>query len=118
MTVRSHMLDEALSIGRKELACLSDGDVFEAEKLAKDRERILDDAIGDLSRENLQALADKLVEMKYLHDEITGKARELHSSLKKDLSSIKKQNKRISGYSYGSGNVPILAKERFISKKS
>lgn len=118
MTARSHMLDEALSIGRRELACLSDGDVFEAEKLSKDRERILDEAIGDLSRENLQVLADKLVAMKDLHDEITGKARELHSSLKNDLSSMKRQNKRIAGYSYGSGNMPRLAKERFVSKKS
>jgi len=117
MSVRSQMLDEALSIGRRELGFLSEGDVFEAERLSKDRERILDEAIGDLDRDNLRQLADKLVEMKSLHDEITGEARKLHSSLKHDLANIKKQNKRIAGYSFGSGNVSRLAKERFVSKK-
>jgi len=117
MSARSQMLDQALSIGRRELGFLSDGDVFEAEKLSKDRERILDEAIGDLDRANLEQLADKLVEMKSLHDEITGEARKLHSSLKHDLANMKQQNKRIAGYSFGSGNVPRLAKERFISKK-
>ena len=118
MTARSQMLDEALSIGRKELGYLAEGDVFEAEKLSKDRERILDEAIGDLDRANLEKLADQLVEMKSLHDEITGEARKLHTSLKGDLASMKKQNRRIAGYSFGSGNMPRLARERFISKKS
>jgi len=118
MDARSHMLDQALSLGRRELSCLSEGDVFEAEKLSKDRERILDEAIGDLSKENLETLADKLVEMKTLHDEITGEAKKLHQSLKHDLAGIKKQNRRMAGYSYGAGNMSRLAKERFVSKKS
>lgn len=118
MTTRSRMIDEAMSIGRRELGCLAEGDVFEAEKLSKDRERILDEAIGDLDRENLEILADKLVEMKSLHDEITGEARKLHSTLKQDLAGMKQQNRRIAGYSFGSGNMPRLARERFISKKS
>ncbi|MBI9081513.1 MAG: hypothetical protein JEY79_17445 [Pseudodesulfovibrio sp.] len=118
MTTRRQMIDEALSLGRKELGCLTDGDVFKAEKLSRDRERILDEAIGDLDRDNLEKLADKLVEMKSLHAEITGEARKLHSSLKHDLSNMKKQNRRIAGYSYGSGNMPRLARERFVSTKS
>jgi len=117
MAARSQMLDQALSIGRKELGFLAEGDVFEAEKLSKDRERILDEAMADLDRGNLEILADKLVEMKSLHDEITDEARKLHSSLKKDLAGIKQQNKRIAGYSFGAGNHSRLAKERFISKK-
>ncbi len=118
MAARRQMLEEALSIGRRELGFLTAGDVFEAERLSKDRERILDQAIEGLDRNNLEILADKLVEMKSLHDEITGEARKLHSSLKSDLANIKKQNKRIAGYSFGAGNMPRLAKERFISKKS
>lgn len=117
MTTRSQMIDEAMSIGRRELGCLADGDVFEAEKLSKDRERILDEAIAGLDNEHLEILADKLVEMKSLHDEITGQARKLHSSLKHDLANMKQQNRRIAGYSFGSGNMPRLARERFISKK-
>ena len=118
MATRSRMLDEALSIGRRELSCLVEGDVFGAEKLAQDRERLIDEAIGGLSKSNLQRLGDKLVEMKSLHDEITDKVRELHGSLKQDLASMRKQNKRIAGYSFGSGNMPRLARERFLSKKS
>lgn len=117
MAARGRMLDEALSIGRKELGFLTSGDVFEAEKLSKDRERLLDEAIADLDRGNLEKLADKLVEMKSLHDEITDEARKLHASLKKDLAGMKLQNKRISGYSFGSGNHAHLAKERFLKKK-
>ena len=118
MATRSRMLDEALDIGRRELTCLAEGDVFGAEKLSRDRDRILDEALGGLSHGNLQKLADKLVEMKDLQDEITGKARELHASLKRDLTSMKRQNKRISGYSFGSGNMPRLATRRFVNKKS
>lgn len=117
MTARRQMIDEALSIGRKELGCLTQGDVFEAEKLSKDRERILDEAIGDLDPKNLNELADKLVEMKSLHDEISGEAKRLHATLKNDLVSMKRQNRRIAGYSFGAGNMPRLARERFISKK-
>lgn len=117
MAARRQMLDEALSIGRRELGFLAAGDVFEAEKLSKDRERIIDEAIADLDSTNLKQLADKLVEVKSLHDEITVEARRLHSTLKSDLVGIKQQNKRIAGYSFGSGNHSRLAKERFISKK-
>lgn len=117
MAARSEMLDQALSIGRRELGCLTEGDVFEAEKLARDRERIIDEAIADLDGILLEKLADKLVEVKNLHDEITDEARKLHSSLKHDLANIKKQNNRISGYSYGAGNMPSMNRERFIHKK-
>lgn len=117
MAARRQMIDEAISIGRRELDFLAAGDVFEAEKLSKDRERIIDEAIAGLDRGNLEKLADKLVEVKSLHDEITGEARRLHATLKKDLVGMKRQNKRIAGYSFGSGNHSRLAKERFISKK-
>ena len=117
MSARRRMMDEALSIGRRELGCLTEGDVFEAERLSKDRERILDEAIGDLDRERLEELADKLVEMKSLHDEISSEAKRLHGTLRQDLVSIKQQNRRISGYSFGAGNLPRLAKQRFIHKK-
>lgn len=112
------MLDEAMDIGRRELTCLSEGDVFGAQKLSSERERILDDALDGLSTGNLRALADKLVEMKGLQDEISGKARELHATLKRDLTNLKRQTRRISGYSFGSGNMPRLATRRFINKKS
>ena len=117
MSARREMIDQALSLGRRELGCLAEGDVYEAEKLSKDRERILDEAIGDLDRENLKELADKLVEMKSLHDEISDEAKRLRTSLRENLVSMKKQNRRIAGYSFGAGNMPRLAKERFIHKK-
>ena len=118
MAARREMLDQALSIGRRELGFLADGDVFEAEKLAKDRERILDEAINDLDRAHLEQLSDKLVEMRSLQNDITDEAPKLHSSLKQDLLSMRKQNKRIAGYSFGAGNMPRLARQRFINKKS
>ncbi len=117
MATRSRMLDEALDIGRRELACLGEGDVFGAEQLSRDRDRILDEALAGLSSGSLKQLADKLVAMKDLHDEITGKARELHATLKRDLTDMKRQNKRLSGYSFGAGNMPRLATRRFINKK-
>jgi hypothetical protein len=117
MARRSQMLDEAITLGRKELDSLVAGDVFEAEKLARSREQLLDEAVRGLSGDNLKLLADKLVEMKSLHDEITGEARRLKQSLKQDLTSMKRQNRRISGYSFGAGNMPRLAKERFLNKK-
>lgn len=117
MATRSRMLDEAITIGRRELDSLVAGDVFEAEKLAHSREQLMNDAVRDLSGDNLTQLADKLVEMKSLHDRITGEAKKLKQSLKQDLTSMKRQNRRLSGYSFGAGNMPRLAKERFINKK-
>jgi Ni,Fe-hydrogenase I large subunit len=117
MARRSRMLDEALAIGRQELDLLVAGDVFEAEKMARSREQLLSDAMSGLSGDNLKRLADRLVEMKTLHDRITGEAKKLKQALKQDLSSMKRQNRRISGYSFGAGNMPRLAKERFINKK-
>jgi len=117
MTARRRMLDEALTIGRRELGCLADGDVYEAERLSKDRERILDEAIGGLDREHLSELADKLVEVKSLHDEISEEARRLRTTLRNDLVSLKQQNRRISGYSMGAGNLPSRARQRFVHKK-
>ncbi|MEZ7195919.1 hypothetical protein [Pseudodesulfovibrio karagichevae] len=117
MARRIRMLDEAISIGLRELEFLVAGDVYAAERLAHSREQLLDEAMLGLSGDNLKLLADKLVEMKSLHDEITGEARKLRQSLKQDLTSMKRQNKRIAGYSYGAGNLPRLAKERFINKK-
>ena len=111
------MLDEAITIGRRELDFLMAGDVYEAERLAHSREQLLDEAVNGLSGDNLKVLADKLVEMKSLHDRITGEAKKLKQSLKQDLTSMKRQNQRISGYSFGAGNMPRLAKERFINKK-
>jgi len=58
------------------------------------------------------------VEMRSLQNDITDEARKLHSSLKQDLLSMRKQNKRIAGYSFGAGNMPRLARQRFINKKS
>jgi len=117
MARRSSMLDEAITIGRKELDFLVAGDVFEAERMAHSREQLLDQAMSGLSGDNLKLLADKLVEMKSLHDEITGEAKKLKQSLKRDLTNMKTQNRRIAGYSYGAGNMPRLAKERFLNKK-
>lgn len=116
MAERRQLLNEALNIGRRELGSLIDGDVFEADRLAQDRERLLDQAIADLGRDDLQSLADELVEMKNLHAEITSQARKLHASLKHDLLNMRKQNRRFSGYSRGAGNMPSLARDRFISK--
>ena len=118
MSARSRMLDEALDIGRRELACLSEGDVAEAQKLFMDRDRILNDALRGLSDGNRRELADKLVEMSKLQNELSGRAKELHANLRQDLTKLKRETKRISGYSFGSGNMPRLATRRFVNKKS
>ncbi|WP_319585178.1 hypothetical protein [uncultured Pseudodesulfovibrio sp.] len=117
MARRSRILDQAIDIGRRELDFLVAGDVYEAERLAQSREQLLEEAVNGLSGDNLKQLADKLVEMKSLHDQITGEARRLKQSLKQNLTSMKRQNKRISGYSFGAGNMPRLARERFLNKK-
>lgn len=117
MATRSRMLDEVLEIGRRELDYLAGGDVFEAEKLSRDRDRILDEALRGLSGGNLRKLADKIVAVKDLQDKLTTKARELHTTLRQDLTSLKRQNKRMAGYSFGSGNMPRLATQRFVNKK-
>ena len=111
------MLLEALEIGRKELAVLKVGDVSEAERLAHQRESRLASAVAGLERDSLQSLADELVELKQLQVVIVGEARELRERIRVNLIDMRKQTKRISGYSRGAGNTGRYAVERFVNKK-
>ncbi len=118
MTERRQLLDEALSMGRAELKHLVAGEVMEAEKLAMARSRKAEQAIHGIDKTALQELADQLVELGSLQEELTNEATKLKETVKQELINLKKQTRRFAGYKVGAGYVrPGLKRPRFISKK-
>jgi len=111
------MLDEALAVGKEELRQLMRGKVDEAQRLAFTRGGILERAVAGVPEETLDSVGDKLIALKELHDKIVDEAKSLQLHVRKDLTNLKKQTKRLAGYSIGSGNVPLKAKQRFVDKR-
>ncbi|MDD4952520.1 MAG: hypothetical protein PHV85_08230 [Desulfovibrionaceae bacterium] len=109
-------LDQAIEIGHKELDSLEAGDVEQAERLARSRGGLTEKAFEIREGVSVEALLDKLTELRSLQGEITGEARRLHASLKADLLKIKREGRRHSAY-YGAGAAGHLAQSRFVSKK-
>lgn len=91
-------LEQALTTGERELHCLLAGDIDEAEKLAKDRGRLLELAWAEADPESVGLLRDKLLKLKNLQGQLTVEARRLHAELKSDLQRAKQENQRLSGY--------------------
>ncbi len=105
-------LDEALDLGRMELAMLTEGNVEQAEALATDRGRLLDMAWRGRGRISEDMFMDKMEKMQALHALVNVEARRLHKMLKEDLLRTRKQGQGLSGYR---GTLPSAAQEaRFI----
>lgn len=118
MTERRQLLDEALSMGRAELQHLVAGEVMEAEKLAMARSRKAQQAVHGIDQTTLDELADQLMELGSLQEELTSEARKLQETVKQELINLKKQSRRFSGYKIGAGFTRHgFNRSRFISKK-
>lgn len=98
MSDKLEYLEAALAAGERELHCLLAGEIEEAEKLAKDRGRLLDLAWHTADPESIGQLRDKLHKLKNLQGQLTVEARRLHAELKSDLQRAKQENHRLSGY--------------------
>ncbi|WP_147821158.1 hypothetical protein [Salidesulfovibrio onnuriiensis] len=118
MTERRQLLDEALCMGRAELQHLVAGEVQEAEKLAMARSRKAQQAIHGIDKVTLQELADQLIALGSLQEELTSEAKKLQDTVKQELMNLRKQSRRFSAYKVGAGYVKHgFNRSRFLSKK-
>lgn len=92
------LLDEALSLGERELGALAAGDVDAADLTAAERERLLYQAWEQRAPETLDALRDRLVRLQCLQGKLTEEARRLHTQLRSQLQDNKREVRRLRGY--------------------
>mgnify|MGYP001031799268 CR=1 FL=1 len=92
------LLDEALSLGERELGALAAGDVDAADLTAAERERLLHQAWEQRAPETLDALRDRLVRLQCLQGKLTEEARRLHTQLRSQLQDNKREVRRLRGY--------------------
>lgn len=105
-------------MGRAELRHLEAGEVMEAEKLAMARSIKAEQAMHGADKPTLQELADQLMELGKLQEELTDEARKLRETVKQELINLRRQSKRFAGYRAGAGFIrPGLRTPRFVSKK-
>lgn len=109
------LLDEAYDIGRREYDCLVEGDVDQAEGLAKERGRLIQEALDRRSGEPLDLFVEKLKRLSSLQGALTEEAKRLHASIKADLLRLRQENRRITGYQGATRFTPQAS--RFLNKR-
>lgn len=115
MSGADRLLDEAYDIGRREYDCLVEGDVDQAEGLAKERGRLIQEALDRRSGEPLDQFVEKLKKLSTLQGALADEARRLHASIKADLLKLKQENRRITGYQSATRFTPQAS--RFLDKR-
>ncbi|QLA16968.1 hypothetical protein [Desulfolutivibrio sulfoxidireducens] len=116
MSKSMNFIDMALEVGERELASLLAGDIEEAERLAFDRGKLMEEAWRMRESDKASQLHDKLMRLQSLQGQLSSEAKRLHETLKKDLKHAKKENERLSGYRSSGGKPPPVS--RFLDKVS
>lgn len=116
------LLDQAIEMGREELAHLAAGDVDKAEELAFGRDSVLNVALSEQNLEkpaalSLDVLLSKLTELKDLQALIIDEASRLKQSVGAEIRRSGQEQKRHAGYGSAVRPVPRI-KSRFISYQS
>lgn len=116
------LLDQAIELGRQELAHLAAGDLDKAEAVASGREGVIDKALADKglaeSRdENLDGLLARLNELKELQARIIDEASRLKREVGDELRRAGQEQKRHAGYGRAARPTPRI-QSRFISQNS
>jgi hypothetical protein len=116
------LLDEAIVMGRQELAHLAAGDVDKAEALAFGRDGVLAEALSDAAlaapaEDSLDTLVAKLTELKELQAQIIDEASRLRQDVGAQIRDLGQEEKRHKGYGRAVRPTPLI-RSRFISKNS
>lgn len=112
-----HMLDQALTLGRRELEFLVAGDLDAAEDLAFARGELINSAMdGRRASQDKQALIAKLQELQALQDRLTAQVEAMRDEARRELLKVKQEGRRMDGYRSGVG-LDSGARSRFVSKR-
>jgi hypothetical protein len=109
------LLDEALDIGYEELEHLRRGREDEAGQAARRRGELMEIAWERREGMDVDAMLDKLEQLKSLQGALTSEAKKLHEVLRRDLAKAKQENRRIFAYNGSRKSAPRFS--RFISKQ-
>jgi len=109
------LLDEALELGRKELALLADGDVEAVRESSRARNDLMNQAWDQRDGVDVEQLMGKLRRLRELQGQMTSDARRLRDDLRADLARVRQEGRRFSGYASASKITPLAS--RFVSKK-
>lgn len=103
------LLDRALDLARRELGHLAADEVDAVPPLVKQREQLLHEAFaaGDGSTEPGELLG-KLRQLRSMQRQLTGEAQRLHERLRQDLTRVRSENRRITGYAGVRRGVPTV----------
>ncbi len=112
----TNLLDQAMVIGKQELALLGEGDVEAAEPLAKERGRLVSEACACLSSAEKSEVMDRLIQLKELQGLITASAVELWEDVRGQIGRTKKEVKRFSAYSGATRPTRIIS-NRYLNKE-
>ena len=116
------LLDQAIEMGRQELAHLAAGEVDKAEAMAFGRDGVVhralaDDALSGPAEECLDSLVAKLEELKGLQASIIDEAKRLQQNIGDEIRRTGQEQKRHAGY--GKATRPTRRiQSRFISMSS
>lgn len=109
------LLDEAYDIGVREKELLVEGDSDQAGELARERGALIYSAI-EMKDETCEGdLCFKLHKLRSQQSELIAEAARLREELRVNLTKIKQENTRLSGY--GKVVKPVARHTRFLSKK-
>jgi len=109
------LLDEALELGRRELALLADGDVEGIQETARTRNILLNQAWDNRAGVDMGQFADKLMRLRELQGQMTSDARRLRDDLRADLARVRQEGRRFSGYASATRVTPLAS--RFMNKR-
>lgn len=115
MSGADRLLDEAYDIGRREYDCLIEGDVDQVEGLAKERGKLIQEALDGFSGEPLDLFVEKLQRLSSLQGALSEEAKRLHASIKADLLKLRQENRRMTGYQGATRFTPLASK--FLNKR-
>jgi hypothetical protein len=116
MSDKLEVLDKVLDTGMKELSCLCEGQLDEAERLASERLTLMEEAWRMRDPNRINMLKEKLLQLQSLHGQITAEAKKLHAAIKRDLLRARQENKRLTGYRSSIRYTP-LSSSKFVDKK-
>lgn len=116
------LLDQAIALGREELAHLEAGDLEKAEAVDAGRNGIItqvlsQESLGASAEDSLDSLLAKLSELKELQASIIDRAGSLQKSVGEQLRRAGQEQKRHAGY--GRATRPVsLVRSSYISRNS
>ena len=98
MATSMQYMEQALALGQRELAALTQGDVDEAAELAERREALAAQAWEARAMADKEGYGEQIIQMLHLQEVLRDAAQNLREDIREGLVQSRKENKRLAGY--------------------